>query len=582
MPTSQGFTLDRYLSEKGPLEPAQAARIAIQVAQQMGPAAGSLLIYPGRILATKEGITRLLPPPAEDLSLPTVVEFPAYASPEEIRGSPPDIRSSLYSLGCTLFELLTGRPPYSARDPKEVLRAHLEDPIPDVRRFAPKVSESIAETLQELLEKDPELRIQTAEEIIRRLKQGLSGGAGAPRPSRPAPAPAPPQPQRIPKSRTGAPSSDTDVHGLEAKMGAFSHKPPLGRKPGLTKKEPRFQPARGSPHLKHSKLRPGLSHATSRGGRSRRPIEEDLLDEEVQGPTVLKKKFYPFSIGGAILGLLIGIVIVVSKLRAAKELPAMEEQQTRELLAQALKDRKAQFLQEEVAKPKAAVDSRIAGLKRIPPENQRDYLTMALDRDCDGPGAYRLAELFLQLGPMTRDTSSSSPEDPGLADSYQKRKAEAEKLHAEGKLGAAIDAIMERYLEDKAHHEKEIDDLVTKWSDELTAKWDSDSAEIDRLAREGEVDKALDLCRKAMEYGDNQCKRQAEAKLQSIQAQVAISNSSEDSKTEEKETDLDKDYENSREKTDSGEEKDSSEEGKKGADKEGAGGSDGTETGGEL
>ena len=64
MQTHQGLTLDRYLKEKGPLGPDQAARIAIQVAQQMGPAAGSLLIHPGRILVTREGTVRLLPPPA--------------------------------------------------------------------------------------------------------------------------------------------------------------------------------------------------------------------------------------------------------------------------------------------------------------------------------------------------------------------------------------------------------------------------------------------------------------------------------------------------------------------------------------
>ena len=81
MPTNQGLTLDRFLSEKGPLEPARVVRIGIQIAQQMGSLSGSFLIHPGRILATKEGTVHLLPPPAEDLALPAMVELPAYASP---------------------------------------------------------------------------------------------------------------------------------------------------------------------------------------------------------------------------------------------------------------------------------------------------------------------------------------------------------------------------------------------------------------------------------------------------------------------------------------------------------------------
>src|SRR5262245_21454048 len=144
METHQGLTLDRYLREKGPLAPDQAAKIAIQVAQQMGPASGSLLIHPGRILVTREGSVRLLPPPAEELALPVVVEFPAYAAPEEIRGGQPDIRSGLYSLGSTLFELISGHPPYQRKDPKDLLRAHLEDPVPDLRELSTAVKPAVA------------------------------------------------------------------------------------------------------------------------------------------------------------------------------------------------------------------------------------------------------------------------------------------------------------------------------------------------------------------------------------------------------------------------------------------------------
>ena len=241
MQPNEGLTLDRYLSEKGPLDPARVIRIALQVAQQLGSGASPFPVHPGRILATKEGVVRLLPPHAEDLALPAIVEFPAYASPEEIRGSQPDIRSTLYSLGCTTFELLTGAPPYGGKDPKDVLRAHVEDPVPDVRDSAlADVSEGLAETLRELLEKDPELRIQSPEELVRRLRQSAS---------------APTTPPADGRTRGGTPPA-----GSKARSGAL---PGLTPRPGRGGEFPALPAAKAAPAP--SQGRPMSSRPTSPG-----------------------------------------------------------------------------------------------------------------------------------------------------------------------------------------------------------------------------------------------------------------------------------------------------------------------------
>ena len=79
MDASQGQTLDRYLSERGPLDPTQAMRLAIQLATQMGGKA--LIVHPGRVLLSPSGAAQLLPPPAEDMALPPILEFPAYSAP---------------------------------------------------------------------------------------------------------------------------------------------------------------------------------------------------------------------------------------------------------------------------------------------------------------------------------------------------------------------------------------------------------------------------------------------------------------------------------------------------------------------
>ncbi|HZN60159.1 MAG TPA: hypothetical protein VFD71_18950, partial [Planctomycetota bacterium] len=164
MPTNPGITLDRLLEKKTSLDAIQAVKVALQVAQQIGTSGDAFLIHPGRILVGKDGAVKLLPPPAEDLVMPVVVEYPAYVSPEEIRGHAPDVRSALYSLGCTLYALLTGAPPHQRGDPKKTLQAHLEDPLPDVRAKVPAASEALARALRGLLAKDPAQRLQRPED----------------------------------------------------------------------------------------------------------------------------------------------------------------------------------------------------------------------------------------------------------------------------------------------------------------------------------------------------------------------------------------------------------------------------------
>ncbi|MCZ6760147.1 MAG: serine/threonine-protein kinase [Gemmatimonadetes bacterium] len=89
-----------------------------------------------------------------------------YMSPEQALGAPKiDHRSDIYALGCVFFECLAGRPPFVDRSEFVVLRMHQEAEIPDVRKFRSDVPESVALAISRAMQKKPEDRWQTANEM---------------------------------------------------------------------------------------------------------------------------------------------------------------------------------------------------------------------------------------------------------------------------------------------------------------------------------------------------------------------------------------------------------------------------------
>lgn len=98
-----------------------------------------------------------------------------YMSPEIIRGTSPDHRADIYSLGVTMFEMLSGRPPFVSDSAMTLMMMHLNDPVPDVRGFRSDVPVEIKHILEKCLAKDRENRYQNASELIADLKRSLDG-----------------------------------------------------------------------------------------------------------------------------------------------------------------------------------------------------------------------------------------------------------------------------------------------------------------------------------------------------------------------------------------------------------------------
>ncbi len=105
----------------------------------------------------------------------TVLGTAAYMAPEQAQGMPAMTQSDLYSLGCVLYEAVTGRPPFEGRNPEELMRRHVHDRPTPVRSLNPQVSPSLEFIINKAMSKDPARRYRTASEMLGDLQKVAAG-----------------------------------------------------------------------------------------------------------------------------------------------------------------------------------------------------------------------------------------------------------------------------------------------------------------------------------------------------------------------------------------------------------------------
>jgi beta-lactam-binding protein with PASTA domain len=178
------------LNAGGRMEPSQAADVVRQTLVALQHAHGHGIVHrdlkPENILITRDGVVKLT-----DLGLARayadgtatgtgqVTGTVQYLSPEQIRGEPADPRSDLYSLGIVMFELLTGRLPFTGETPMSIAYKHLSDRVPSPSAFSPGIPRELDGFVASATDRDREMRPESAAEMRRDLEAMTPGLAPA-------------------------------------------------------------------------------------------------------------------------------------------------------------------------------------------------------------------------------------------------------------------------------------------------------------------------------------------------------------------------------------------------------------------
>lgn len=199
----QGKRIERILTQKGALPQSEACRVARQAAlglsrlHAMQQAHGDL--RPANIWVDAGGTVKLLqfPLSRDPLSAPidwrrllSTADAKAppeadYVAPELLSGAKPDARSDIYQLGCSLYTMLTNRPPFPATSLREKLEGHLKGQPTPIEQINPSVAPALGKVVAYMMSKKPDMRYQQAASVIEKLLPFMTAADAQSQPTAP-------------------------------------------------------------------------------------------------------------------------------------------------------------------------------------------------------------------------------------------------------------------------------------------------------------------------------------------------------------------------------------------------------------
>jgi serine/threonine protein kinase len=192
-----GETLRDLMARAGPLPSDLTIAITAQLADALAYAHAQALVHrdikPANVLLRDEGgdtfrvkiadfgIAKAVAVAGADLTASgDMLGTPKYLSPEQVQGRESDGRADLYSVGVVLFEMLAGRPPFSASTEMATALAHVQEPVPDIDEARPDLPEGLGELVGSLLVKDPRYRLASALALggsLTSIRKGMGAAA---------------------------------------------------------------------------------------------------------------------------------------------------------------------------------------------------------------------------------------------------------------------------------------------------------------------------------------------------------------------------------------------------------------------
>lgn len=178
----EGITLKKYIEKKARLSVKEAISIAIQVSMGIEAAHNNHIIHrdikPQNIMISKDGKVKvtdfgIAKAVTSNTITSNVMGSVHYTSPEQARGGYSDEKSDIYSLGITLFEMLTGRLPFNGETTVAIAIKHIQEPMPSPREYIPEIPISVEQIVLKCTQKSPDRRYQSMGELIEDLKKSL-------------------------------------------------------------------------------------------------------------------------------------------------------------------------------------------------------------------------------------------------------------------------------------------------------------------------------------------------------------------------------------------------------------------------
>ena len=184
----EGITLKKFIEKKGKLDVKEAVGIGIQIAQGMEAAHNNHIIHrdikPQNIIISKEGKVKVTDFGIAKAATSNTITSNAmgsvhYISPEQARGGYSDEKSDIYSLGVTLYEMLSGKVPFEGESTVTVALAHIQDEAVPLQQLDPNIPLSLSKSVQKCMQKKPDMRYMSSAALISDLKRSLSEPDGA-------------------------------------------------------------------------------------------------------------------------------------------------------------------------------------------------------------------------------------------------------------------------------------------------------------------------------------------------------------------------------------------------------------------